>query len=187
MKVIDARMDEFIRCLRRNRPVTICIAAICDGFVHDRVIPKIVFCADHLVSTQLVQFEHDSPKLKSLTGRCLVATAGDAIASDMVIENVKERLTQMNTAEIRIKEIVELVKQECKKIDDEEMARNVFAKYNLARNIMPNLDSQIMTAKIMDEISIYQHTKPKFELILFGFDSIREPHIHKIDKMVMMN
>jgi 20S proteasome alpha/beta subunit len=181
MKVIDARKDEFIRCLRRNKPVTICIAAICDSFVDEPVVPKIVFCADHLVSS-LVEFEHDIPKFKTLTDRCLVATAGDAVSSDMVLENVKERLSQPNTAATRIKEIVELVRQECRRLDDEEIDRNVLAKYNLARSNMPNVDSQVMTAKIIDEISDYHRNKPKFQFILFGFDSVREPHIHVLDQ-----
>jgi hypothetical protein len=181
MKAIEARKDDFIRCLRRNKPVTICIAAICDSFVDEPVVPKIVFCADHLVSS-LVEFEHEIPKYKTLTDRCLVATAGVAVSSDMVLENVKELLSQQSSAGRRIKEIVEMVRQECKRLDDEEISRNVLAKYNLAKNSMPNVDSQVMTAKIIDEISDYKRNKPKFEFILFGFDSVREPHIHVIDQ-----
>jgi hypothetical protein len=88
----------------------------------------------------------------------------------------------MNTAGIRIKQIVEVVRQECKRLEEEEIARNVLAKYNLARNNMPNIDSQVMTAKIMDEITEYHYNKPRFQFILFGFDSVREPHIHKMDQ-----
>src|SRR5919106_6633210 len=107
MKSISVRhKDEFIRRLIYKKQVTICIAAICDVESN----PTIVFCADHLVTGDVVQFETTQSKTRELATYCYAMQAGDALVSDMILENVKEKLSVEDVEDFKLKHVADLIK-----------------------------------------------------------------------------
>jgi hypothetical protein len=173
-------MDEFIRCLmpNRERDMTVCIAAICDEG-YDTHLPKIVFCADRLV-TAGVQFESGQPKIKMLAPNCFVMTSStDSQSSDLILENTIGRLGVGD--QLRpISKIVELLGEECRKFKDLQIERDVFAKYKAAAKSI-GADAKDVLHHAIEELQTYQYVL-QCEFLLIGFDTPSEPHIYKIDQ-----
>ncbi|MBM3199703.1 hypothetical protein FJZ53_02110 [Candidatus Woesearchaeota archaeon] len=104
--------------------MTICIAAICE--VENS--PQIVFTADRLISAG-IQFEHGVSKIMNLTDNCwLMCASNDSLKSDIIINNVREKLL---TNKPKIKEIAEIFSKECQKLMNDERETEVLAKFGL--------------------------------------------------------
>jgi len=100
--------DHVYRRLHLNMPVTICIATIAEADNY----PKIVFSADRLLSGY-VQFEHGNQKIFDLKKNCRLMLAGDPLKGGLIVSAVKK---QIDTKEISITEIADVVSVECGKL-----------------------------------------------------------------------
>ena len=93
------------------KPMTVCIAGICDH----PLAPKIVFCADRLVTNQDgLTFEQGRPKIDLIRDNCLVMNAGRAAEADMIIFAVRAKLKEEPEKNHSIAQIAEMFSQEHK-------------------------------------------------------------------------
>jgi hypothetical protein len=163
--------------------VTVCIAAICDQINEEGYYPKIVFCADRLVSAG-VQYESRESKIKELTKYCYAMhSSTDARISDLILERVKARITNKENFAMKIKEIVDILCEECVKFKKEQADKEILFKYNWAiESLKANPDTVIKDA--ISEIQDYRY--PNYGLmcdfIVFGLELPKEAHIYKIDQ-----
>ena len=175
-------MDEFIRHLSKLKPVTICIAAICDvGYVDQKVYPKIILCADRFVSS-LVQQEGAVVKIKKFTPYCLVmSSSNDSETSDMILERAMAKLRSLPEEEkLTLAQIVSIVRQECVSYKEERVSTEVLSKYNLLSKQV-GVEPKAMISEAIKEIGDYDY-QLEFQFIILGFDSPTEPHIYTINQ-----
>lgn len=170
--------DEFIRHLHKLQPtMTICIAAICEDW--DGAFPRIVFCADRLV-TALIQYESGQTKITRLTPYCFaLSSTNNSQVSDMILENVREKL-ENETKHLKIKEITEMVKAELINVKNTSIEEDVLAKYNLTAKKV-NIDPAEFADRAMNEVSRYRYPLV-FECVILGFDSPTEAHLYTIEQ-----
>ena len=94
------------------KPVTVCIAAICDAFGDYQ--QKIVCFADRLASSW-IQFESATPKIKKITDYCYtLQSSNNSLASDLILERVKKTVEDTDNP-MTIEEIVNTLKNESTK------------------------------------------------------------------------
>lgn len=164
--------------------MTICIAAICEASSKE---PKIVICADRLVSAG-IQFEHANPKIKVITSDCWVLTSSqDSLKSYEIIKNVRNKAeVELTSTPVTMMNIVELFKKECVAVYKEEVEREVLLKYGLtldsfhdkSKNLSPKL-----IEKITEELSRHSQLFPLdfgMSFLIVGFDP--EPHMYIVDE-----
>ncbi len=164
--------------------MTVCIAALCDvggmpSIEGSPVPPKIVFCADRLISAG-IQYEGGEPKVKKITEYCyIMQSSNDSLVSDLILENVKEKVNE--TKEIKkIKDIVEILRQECIAHKKERIENDILFKYNLSSEKFGTIPDSIHEQAI-DEVGGYQYPLT-FEFIVFGLEPSREVHIFTINQ-----
>ncbi|MDG6916571.1 MAG: hypothetical protein JRM85_03135 [Nitrososphaerota archaeon] len=99
--------------------MTICIAARCET---DGGAPKIVFCADRMISAGL-QFEHGEAKIQWLNPTSLVlVSSNDSLSSDMIVKNVQAKT---GGSSMTTRQIVQIFKEECSKFKQARMERDI--------------------------------------------------------------
>lgn len=161
----------------RLKPVTVCIAAICD--VVEKFYPKIVLCADRLV-TAGIQFEGGESKVKKITNCCYAMhSSNDSLASDLILEKVKARVEGSKKTR-KVAEIIELLKEECLNHKKEYIERDILFKYNLVSGKL-GTDQEPIVKEAVEEVEAYEYPL-ECEFIIAGFDSPREPHIFRVDQ-----
>jgi hypothetical protein len=169
--------DQFIRYRNnkptRLKPVTICIAGICNTLVN----PTILFCADRLVSAG-IQFEGGSSKIIQVTQNCVVMeSSNDSPASEMVLESLRVQLKQDQA--YTVKQISEMLAKECIEQRRSKLEENVVYRYNLAVNNL-KADANVILRDVVNELRVYPY--PLFEFIVCGLDNPKEPHIFTVDQ-----
>lgn len=165
--------------LRRLKPVTICIAVICDFGSSAGVPPAIVFCADRLVSAG-IQFEGGTPKIKMITNYCFaMQSSNDSLTSDLILEKVKAKANTLEKT-AKIVEIVEMIRQECFELKKQWVEDNVLLKYNLT---FKKLDTK-PDAIVKDAINEVRdcHYPCEFSYIVLGLEESKEAHLYVIDQ-----
>jgi hypothetical protein len=172
MKYNDPFIRYRINPLLRLKPVTICIAAICDATTN----PTILFCADRLVSAG-IQFEGGSSKILQPTINCIVMeTSNDSATSELVLEKFRHNLDRKK--KYSIDELSNILSQECIKFRADVLDRQVVSRYNLAiEKLHAPPDSLLRDA--VNELRIYPY--PMFEFIVTGIDDIGA-HIYTVDQ-----
>lgn len=78
--------------------LTICIAAICDEG------KSVVAASDRMITSEqiAIEFEHDTPKIYQVTKKCIVLSAGNALAHTKVVGRAKEKLTEISDPSIEV-------------------------------------------------------------------------------------
>jgi 20S proteasome alpha/beta subunit len=175
-------MDQFIRHLNAPEPMTVGIAAICD-IGYEKLYPKIVLCADRQVSS-VVQYEGSGQKIKQMTPYCCaMASSTDSETSDMILEDARKKIQkriQDGQSDLPIKDIVDIVKEECESFKQAMIEKDVLSKFNLTiKNT--GTEPQTLAGRAIEEVNRYQY-QLKFDFIILGFDSPTEPHIYVIDQ-----
>jgi hypothetical protein len=170
--------DQFIRHLQHLKPVTVNIAAICD-LDAQTYYPKIVFSSDRLVSAG-VQYEGGEPKIKQLTEYCYVMTSSnDSLTSDLILETIKDKIKSAKN-QMRIRDIVELLSEECVNFKRLRIEREVLSKYNLTSTNL-NAPSETIINDAMKEVNDYEYPL-ECDFIVLGFDKETEPHLYKVNQ-----
>lgn len=163
---------------RRLKPVTTCIAAICDFTSSAGIPPAIVFCADRLVSAG-VQFEGGTPKIKGLTNYCFaMQSSNDSLTSDMILERVREKTSKFEKP-VAILEIVESIRTECFALKKQWIEDNILYKYNLTFEKLDSRPESIVKEAI-NEVRYCQYPF-EFSFIVFGLEPSKEAHLYVID------
>lgn len=100
--------------------MTICICAVCDAS------KRVVVASDRMMTAGdlTVAFEHDVPKINTLTGNCLALTSGPALVHTDLFRLVKASIHAGATPPIS--EIVEKVKEEYLKIRSRQIEERFF-------------------------------------------------------------
>lgn len=162
---------------RRQKPVTVCIAAICDmikGYPQ-----KIVLCADRLVSSE-IQFEGGESKIKKITDYCYaMPSSNDSLASDLILERVKEK-ANASSSTLKTVEIVAILRRECINYKAECIERDVLFKYNVAAEKLAINQESVLEKAVM-EVDAYEYLL-ECEFILAGLESPNEAHIYRVDQ-----
>lgn len=84
--------------------MTICIAAKCNNNA------SIVAASDKLLTIRgLIEFDHPSSKIEKLTKDCCVMTAGNALATTELFEDIKEEISEYR--DITIRDIARITKE----------------------------------------------------------------------------
>ena len=171
----------FDKVLREVGKMTIGIAAICES---NTPFAKIVFCADRLVSGQ-ISFEAGNSKLKPLASNCWgMAATNYGLKSDMMLDKVKQQLSGRNP---KVKEVVELLAEECKRVDREELERNVFSyngmDYDYFNNNMGQHSRDFLNF-IDQQIRTYRQNEYRFQadFLIFGIDDFSTPHLYVVNQ-----
>ena len=155
--------------------MTICIASICEVSTGN---PRIVFCADRLVTdANGLTFEQALPKITQLLSNCLIMNAGDSSYGDMILRDVFEKVGSFppeNLEKIRIKDIVEIVKEKIAIHRNQAIEKDIFAPRGMDRKFFYlNLNSfKDWFALIIDtEVRNYNFD---VAFIILGFDINQE-------------
>lgn len=161
---------------RRLKPVTVCIAVLASVGTD---FPQIIFCADRLV-TSGIQFEGGESKIKKITDYCFVMqSSNDSLTSDLILEKVKEKMAT-STKPIKIRDIVEILRNECINHKREHIERTVLAKYNLVFESV-GITPESIVHKAVNEVGKYQYPF-ECDFIVFGLELSGEAHIFQVNQ-----
>jgi hypothetical protein len=164
--------------LRRLKPVTVGIAAICN-LDNQGTSPQIVFCADRLMSAG-VQFEGGESKIKRITDYCYVMqSATDSFVADLIVERLKDKVTVISK-NLMISEIIRMLRKECFEFRKEWIEDHVLYKYDIVfqkTGVKP--ESAIQQAITEVENCYYPY---EFELIVLGLEPTKEAHIYRVNE-----
>lgn len=157
--------------------MTIGIAAICDAIPN--TWPKIILCADRLVSAG-IQFESGTSKIVKITDFCYaISSSNDTSTSDLVLEKVIER-SQHDSNIVDTKDIVRVLKEECINHKKECLDRDVLLKYNvMTEKLKINADPVLKMAK--GEVDNYDYPL-ECEFIVAGLEVAKKAHIYRVDQ-----
>jgi 20S proteasome alpha/beta subunit len=156
--------------------MTVCIAAICEN---DTDSPKIVLASDRMITFQdIIQFEHELPKLEEVAPNCVVATAGTATLHTELLRNAK--IPKTDTIQ-PIREIAQRIKDSFDKARKEEIENIVLKRYGFDNfesfYKMQSSLSNNLSDEIIGEITDYEFD---LQILIAGIDE-SGPHIYKID------
>jgi hypothetical protein len=172
--------------LRRQKPMTICIAIACDSNVKDSEgkvkPPKVILIGDRMLTIEPleIEFEHPKTKLMQLTNNCAVAMAGDALAVSELIDKTKQKLKstkhspQIYDIAIMLKDsYIELRRQN---LEDKLLKPigidSLTSFYQFQQNMLPEI-----ALKTFNEIKTF----PKKLWVLIGGVDNTGAHIYAID------
>lgn len=173
----ENRNIEYLTDKRRLKPVTVCISAICDAIPNGS--PKIVLCADRLVSSG-IQFEGGESKIKRITPSCYaMVSSNDSSASDLILERTKEKVLASGHID-KIKDIVLVLQQECRNYHKECLERDVLSKYNEMIEIL-KLEPKSFIEKATKEVQDYDYPL-ECEFIIAGLEPSKEAHIYWVSQ-----
>jgi hypothetical protein len=172
------------RYLKRHgkvKSMTVCIAAICDRIVEadGKIIrPKIVLCADRLVSAG-IQYEGGQSKIRKLTENCFVLQSSeDSTLSDLVLENVQAKLAS-NSNIVKIKDIAKVISDECVALREETLRREVLSNYNLIKVVL-NEKAENLAGIAAQAIQEYAY--PQFDFLVAGIELPAEACIYTVNQ-----
>lgn len=167
--------------LHKEKPMTVCIAAIADALTNS---PKIVFAADRLVSAG-VCFESGVPKIKELTNYAYVMiSSNDALVSDLIATKAQkivfDHLEKKN--KLTIEQIAELFSKECEMRLKQDKEKKVFSEYNLTSDEFKNKSKDLHDRIVQDIICKLYNYEYSLEtlFLIIGIDS--KPHIYTVDQ-----
>jgi 20S proteasome alpha/beta subunit len=154
--------------------MTICIAAIANL----PNAPTVLFCADRLISAG-IQFNSGSSKIIQITQNCaIMESSDDSLISESILERIRNKLTP--NKEYSIKEIADMVRNECIEVKKEKVDQDVLSKYNFLATKL-SLDPNSIVKDAMSELRAYQY--PYFEFIVCGIDNQGDrAHLYKVDQ-----
>ncbi|MFX1499928.1 MAG: hypothetical protein ACFFDH_03070 [Promethearchaeota archaeon] len=153
--------------------MTICIAAKCENNTN------IVAASDKLLTIRgLIEFDHPSSKIEKLMENCCIMTAGNALATTELFEDIKEEISEYR--DITIRDIARITKEKYIL----HRSREIGERYLAARNIN-NIDE--FYEKIMNlppNIGMYLDDKIEnydfdLEVLIGGIDQ-NGAHIYNI-------
>jgi hypothetical protein len=156
----------------RLKPMTICIAARCEVNLQN---PKVVFCADRLISTPTLQFQHGEPKVFRLNHRHMaMISSDDSLRSEMIIKRVQ---AQMSDDERTTQDIVKVFTGVCRDFRHEAEEAEILDPLGITfeswqkepRNLPDTLVNSVAAALTNWEYGF------ECDFIVFGVDP--EPHI----------
>lgn len=147
--------------------------------MNEGVLPKIVFCADRLISAE-IQFEHGQPKIYRLTESTYVMMASsDSLKSDMI---VKSTINSIETKHPSAHEVVTILANECKNIEQNEREKNVLSKFGLDYESFIEKSrsmSQDFMRIVTSELENYD-SGFRSQFLIFGLDP--NPHIYIVEQ-----
>lgn len=156
--------------------MTICIAAICDEDSGSG--KKIIFCADRQVSVG-IQFEGGMKKYQKLTENCFIMdSTNDSLRSDLIIERTKERITDKKFS--TIKEISDIVSEECENLKKEELQKDILWKYDSLSDSLKIYPASLLPF-INQQLEDYDYDL-SCNFLVFGLESHDIAHIYNIDE-----
>ena len=162
--------------LRRLKPVTVCIAAICNVGIKE-VTPAIIFCADRLISAG-IQFESGESKIKQFTNYCYsMQSSNDSLISDLILERAKAKVGKAEKP-LKIEEIVKIVKDECVAYKTEWIETAILSNYNIAFEKF-KVTPESIVQKAVDEVK-FTEIPYVFDIIILGLEESKEAHIFVI-------
>lgn len=163
---------------RRLKPVTICIAAICNVNQPD-VNPTIVFCADRLVSAG-IQFEGGESKIKRITDYCYaMQSSTDSLVSDLILEKVREKTATLEKPQ-KIEDIVKMIRAECIAYRKEWIEDAILSDYNMIFDKLGVKPDSILH-KASNEVRDCEYPY-EFQYIVLGIEPTNQAHIFVIDQ-----
>ena len=161
---------------RKLKPVTVCIAAICNVGIPN-VTPAIIFCADRLVSAG-IQFEGGESKIKQFTNYCYtMQSSSDSLISDLILERAKEKIGKSEKP-LKIEEIVKIIHDECVAYKTEWIDRAILSNYNVAFEKF-KVTPESIVQKAVDEVK-FTEIPYAFDIIVLGLEESKEAHIFVI-------
>ena len=155
--------------------MTVCLATICD--IDDD--PKVIVIGDRMITFgNIIQFEHNSPKILEVTPNCVVATAGHATIHTEII---REANIPKTTGTLLIRDIASRIKDSYdraykKEVEDEILKRYGFANYDAFYKTQKEL-SPSLSDEILNEITDFEFG---LQFLIAGIDD-EGAHIFKID------
>ncbi|HJW19137.1 MAG TPA: hypothetical protein VJ571_01090 [Candidatus Nitrosotalea sp.] len=162
--------------------MTVCIAAICDLGTDPTsgiTSPKLLLCADRLVST-IVQFEAlGTSKIRVIGKYFLMATTNDSNAVQIITNNVIHRVRELKN--ISIKQTADVISEECIKFKKSTIEKDILFKYELITDKLKiNPDTLAKEAKSELDSYIYEL---QIELIIAGIEKdAKHPEIYTINQ-----
>jgi len=180
-KTVGMKRFNKVRHLTPVKPLTICIAARCEV---GSELPKIVFCADRMISAGL-QFEHGVPKVQWVTQTSLVMTSSsDSLLSDGIAKKVQTRLLG-KTVDIEV--VANTFREECLALKTRLIEQAVLTPLGLTHEALWKKSGEIPKEafeSIIDRLEGYGYDlQTKF--MVFGIDKTGDlftPHIFLIDQ-----
>jgi hypothetical protein len=166
---------------RRLKPVTVCIAAICNINVPNQpeLRPTIVFCADRLVSAG-IQFESGEPKIKRITDYCYVMqSSNDSLVSDLILEKVCQKASLLEKP-VKIEEIVKIIRNECIAYRKEWTEDAILQKYNMAFEEF-DVTPESIVSKAIEEVEDCEYPYV-FQFIVLGIEPSFEAHLYVVEQ-----
>jgi len=171
----------FRNLTRKPEAMTICIAARCEV---ESGLPKIVFCADRMISAGL-QFEHGEPKIQWMTPTCLAMIASsDSLASDMIAKAVLPRFAGKSAD---TEAVARALGQECIVFKQRKMEQDVLVPLGLTYETVWKKSNELPAEardEIMDELLNYEYGF-RTDFLVFGIDfalNVYTPHIYVVDQ-----
>lgn len=162
----------FNRRLQYKKNMTICVAAIAEIFEDE---PRIVFCADRLVSGQ-VQFEHGNSKISRLGDNCIIMMAGNPLKGAEIINRT---IIQIKTNPHSIPDIVQIISKEYQKMVNETNEQIILSTRKMTIEEFyskSNEMSEELVNKIDDELN---HNPFELSFIICGIDN-GEAHLYEV-------
>jgi len=150
--------------------MTICISAIAKENNGEEII---VFGTDHMVSTQIGQFEHEIKKYKLINKNIVAMLSGNTLLFDRCIKGIDRDADFFS--------VREKIRQNMEKLRKEIIENEVYKVYNIDDNFVKDiLKQQICNQyldKILDTISKFSL---KTSILLVGFDNNNKAQISEI-------
>jgi len=159
------------------KPVTVCIAAICDAF--GDYSQKIVLCADRLTSSW-IQFESATSKIKKITEYCYaIQSSNNSLASDLILERLKKKVSAEKD-KMKISDIMKALKRECIDYKKDTLEREVLFKYEFVSEKLKTDLNQVQTNAVNDVQ--YHRYSLDCNFILAGIEEPNEAHIYSVNQ-----
>jgi len=126
-----------------------------------------VAAADRMVTWGLTEFEHEEPKLNSVTDRAVILASGDALRAAKVIRGVKAELP----AGVSVEKLSELTTEQYCKQRDQQVELEQFRSRGLTREKFYRGESQPLQAQHFFGIDQFVLTYNwNVELLVVGLD-----------------
>ena len=151
--------------------MTICISAIAQE-AYEEVL---VFSTDHMVTTQIGQFEHSIKKYKKINSMVIAMLAGNTLLFDRCLKGINENLDFISIKK-RIKENMAYLRREC--IRDE-----VYSLYDIDDSFVKELLKQEISNPFMEKIlGTISEFSLNTNILLIGFDDEGKAQISEISE-----
>ncbi len=172
------------RYRKELKPMTVCIAAICDVVQQEgNIYPKIIYCIDKQITVENppVAFEHGKPKMEMLTNsHYALVSSNDSLLSVMILESVKKSIRDK---QVETKELVDLIKEKCIEFKNKKIEEDILIPLGLNHKSFIDNSSKLPQQIVQSIIFSMQNYNYNFrtEIIIFGMDGVI-PHLYRIDE-----